>query len=91
MDTGTKRTPAKESLPPEVAKAIEFVFDYYWQEQLEAFIAEEPGPDDEHCFRALVAIDQWFYGHETSAEKFVADYEADVEERLERLRNTRDE
>lgn len=91
MDTGTKRTPAKETLPPEVAKAIEEVLWFYWQEQLEAFAYDPPEPDEEHGFRHLVTIDQWFYGHEESAEKIAADFDAENEAAIERLRNTRDE
>lgn len=91
MNDETTRTPAKETLPPEVAKAIEEVLWFYWREQLEAFCCDPPEPDEGHCFRSLVAIDRWFYGHEDSAEKIAADFEAENEAAVERLMNTRDE
>jgi hypothetical protein len=89
MNGETKYSPAKKTLPPEVARAIEAVLEFYWQEQLEEFLADEPEAREEHCFRSMVAIDGWFYGHEMSAEDFVRDYEGDIEAACARVRSFR--
>ena len=91
METGTNKIPANETLPPEVAKAIEEVLWFYWQEQLEAFAYDPPVDGEDHCFQHLVAIDQWFYGHDDTAEQIVADFDAENEAAVQRLKNTRDE
>jgi hypothetical protein len=38
------RRPAKDALPADVAKAVEDLLWYLWQDEQEAFIAEEPEP-----------------------------------------------
>ncbi|RUL88018.1 acylphosphatase [Tautonia sociabilis] len=71
---GFNRPPAKESLPETVARAIEEILWHYWEAEHENFIADEPGPDEEHIFRHLVAVDGWFEGYEVSAEQIVAEF-----------------
>lgn len=65
------KTKAKDTLPASVAMAIEEVIGYLWEAEIENFIADEPTADEEHIFRSLVAIDQWFSGHEASPEEVV--------------------
>jgi hypothetical protein len=83
--------PAKDHLPPEVSKAIEEVLWYLWQDELEAFIADEPEANEGHIFRSLVAIDRWFYGHTSTVEDFIRDYEDEIEVARARVFSFRNE
>jgi hypothetical protein len=67
-------TPAKDSLPEHVAKALEEVLSYLWQDEIENFIADEPAAHEPHIFRELVTVDGWFYGYRASAEELVRDF-----------------
>jgi hypothetical protein len=69
MDGDKKRIPGKVTLPAEVAEAMDKVLWYVWQDEIENFIADEPGPDEEHIFRHIAVVDGWFYGHEETAEE----------------------
>jgi hypothetical protein len=81
-----ERKPAKEVLQAEVAQAVEDVLWYLWDEAQEAFIADEPGPEEGHIFRSLVAIDGWFYGHDSTAEEFVEAFCSDDDKATARRR-----
>lgn len=78
--------PARETLPTEVAEAIEDVLWYLWEEARDGFIADGPGPGEGHIFRSLVAIDRWFYGHDEGPEEHVAGFLTDEERSAARER-----
>jgi hypothetical protein len=84
--TTDETTPAKDSLPEHVAKAIDQVLRYLWQEAIEGFIADEPGSDEPHIFRALAAIDGGFDGHRAGAEELVRDFSAESDREAARSR-----
>ncbi len=77
---------AKDSLPGTVADAIDEVLWYLWQEAIESFIADESGPGEGHIFRALVAVDGWFYGHDEDPEEIVSGLLTDDERAAARRR-----
>jgi hypothetical protein len=85
-----ENTPSASShpthLPANVAKAIEDVLWYLWEEARDAFIADEPGPDEDHIFRSLATVDGWFYGHDATAEDLVAAFSSDDDRATARLR-----
>ena len=66
--------PALDTLPAEVAEALEEVIWHFWEAELENFVADEPEEGEAHIFRSLVALDGWFYGHGATAEEYVRDY-----------------
>jgi hypothetical protein len=72
-------TPAKDSLPGQVAEAIDEVLRYLWQDEIESFMADRPGTDEPHIFRALATIDGWCHGHGASAEELARDFSSDRE------------
>ena len=73
MNQEKRKSPAKDTLPEDVAQAIEAIIEFHWVAEFENFIADEPAPDEEHIFRHLVALDGWLEGYEATAEKIVAD------------------
>jgi hypothetical protein len=74
MATGDETSPAKDSLPVHVAKAIDEILLYLWQEGIEAFIADEPAPGEPHMFRDVVTVSGWFDGHRTTAEELLQEF-----------------
>src|SRR4051812_8246926 len=90
MDTiatdDNERKPAKDALPADVARAIEEVLFYLWQDEQDNFIADEPAPGDDHIFRSLVAVDGWFYGHQSTAEEMVETFCSEGDKATARMR-----
>lgn len=80
------RGPAKDDLPADVAKAVEDILWYLWEEAQEAFITDEPGADEDHIFRSLVAVDGWFHGHDATAEEFIKAFCSDADQSTARSR-----
>jgi hypothetical protein len=83
---GKRPTHARGALPTDVAKAIEDVLWYLWEEARDGFIADEPGPDEDHIFRSLATVDGWFYGHDATVEELVAAFCSDNDRAMARVR-----
>ena len=91
MNAKQSPIPARDALPPEVAKALDEVLWYVWQDEIENFAADEPAPDEEHIFRHIAAVDGWLHGHDATAEELVESFlsggdKASARERVRRFR-----
>lgn len=77
---------AIDTLPTEVAKALEEVLWHFWEAELENFVADAPEEGESHIFRSLVALDGWFYGHGTTAGEYVRDFLSEGDQALIKAR-----
>lgn len=56
----------------EIAAALGTLLQYNWEAELQDYI-DEGCPDEGHIFLVMVKLDQWLFGHETTAKEFVRD------------------